>query len=155
MGVAALVAPALSSILRWPLPSHIAWVSWPSLHRCCCPYWAGMFAPMHWCCCPCNAGVVALGTLTLAPLSCRILCLCCAFVVQLIHRCLHPCGRPRHRQWKHQRNKGNGASTKRAATPAQWGQWCQHKGNNASTIDDASVMRTHASATRGTMRTRW
>ncbi len=61
------------------------------------------------------------------------------------------CDRPSHRQWQHQRNKGNNASMTRAAMPAKQGQWFQHKvGDNANTIDDASVTKAHACAMRAT-----
>ncbi len=114
---------------------------------------------LHWHCHPWYTGISTLVAQTFLPL----LCFCYAVDSQASLPLLSwhvlsrgQCGRPHQRQRQHRRKKGNNTSTTREATPAQWGQWCQHKeGDNASAIEDVRVIRTNTSTTRGTMQLRW
>jgi hypothetical protein len=141
IGVVTVIAPALLPSSSWRVCA-IALVLFPLSRWCCC----------HWC-----AGINALG----AQESLSFLCLrhavhSQASLLSLSWRVLShgQSGGPSQRQQQHQINKGNNAITTRAAMLAQWGQWCQHKvGNNASTINDASMTRLNASMTRATTRT--
>ncbi len=145
-GIVALVAPVLLSLLRWPsVPSHcmgIVTIVSPallppsSLHECAI---ALVSSPLsRWCCCPWSTGISTLVALASLPL----LCLHCTVDLQASLPSLSwhvlsfygQRGKPHRRQWQHQHNKGNDASTTRAATPAQQGQQCQHnEGNDTST----------------------
>jgi hypothetical protein len=153
-------APLTSRIyLRWA-KRPIAVLSPPSTWHVCAVVL--VLSPLsHWHCCPQCAGIIAL----IAQASLPLLCLHCAVNLQapspllswhVLNHGRH--GRLRCRQWQHQRNKGDDASATRAATPAQWGPWCQHKdkeGDNASVIDDASMIRADTRLTRATTQTRW
>ncbi len=55
------------------------------------PHLAGMFVPFCWCPGPYHTGVVSLCALALAPLMHRLLCPCCACILQSICRRLCPC----------------------------------------------------------------
>ncbi len=152
--------------------STIVKLAWSS-SWCCCPCNNEVVAVINahasllssrsplscWCCCPQYASISVL----VARASLPLLCFCFADNSQASSPLLswhilsrQQRGRPRRRQRQHQRNKGNNASTTWASMPAEWGWWCQHKeGDNASAVDDASMMRANASTTRATTWARW
>ncbi len=143
MGVVTVIAPAFLSPLSW----HFCSVALVSLPLSC------------WFCYPWCAGISAL----IVKVSLPLLCFHCAVDSQVSllllswHLLSHgPLGEPRRRQLQHQRNKSNDTNLTRVAMPAWWGQWCQHKeGDNASTIDNVSMMKANASTIRETTRLRW
>ncbi len=114
MGVVTIIAPVLLPPLTWCVCA-IALVSLP-LSR--------------WHCCPLCTGIVALVVQASLPLMCLHQAVNLQVSLPLLSwhvlsRGWH--GRPRRQQWQHQRNKVNNASMTRAAMPAQWEPWCQHK----------------------------
>ncbi len=146
MGIIIVVAPAL-------LP--------PSSWRVCAV--ALVLLPLsQWCCCPCYAGIRSLVVQASLPLLCFHSAVDSQASLPLLSWHKLSCGqrgRPRRRQRQHQHNKGNNASTTRAAStmrvmmPEQRGQQCQHdwqrqhdeswrqrdKGNNVDEVVHAAV----------------